>query len=421
VTLTELPLFFALVGLVLYTVLGGADFGAGFWQLTAGRGPLADRIREHTHHAIGPVWEANHVWLIFVLTVVWTAYPVAFGSIASTLSVPLFLAAIGIILRGTAYALYSGASTAGEGRRIDTVFALSSVLTPFALGTMVGGIASSRVPVGNAQGDLLSSWCNPTSLLLGVLAVAVAAFLAAAYLAADANRQGDADLERPFRRRALAAGVVSGVLALAGLVVVRLDAPPLFLGLTSGLALLAVICSALAGIATLVLVGLHRFGPARYTAPVAVAAVIAGWASAQRPVLLPGLTIAEAAAPTATLVAVTVAVLAGAVVLLPSLALLFRLVLRGRFDPHLPPPVAARADGPAPPRPGRTRLFTLATGGCLLAGLVLLTVAEAAWAHAVGATCLLAAVALGVVAVAPATLAGTEADAEADAESEHLR
>jgi len=407
VTLAELPLLFTLVGLVLYTVLGGADFGAGFWQLTAGRGTHADRIREHAHHAIGPVWEANHVWLIFVLTVVWTAYPVAFGSIASTLSVPLFLAAIGIILRGTAYALYSGASTVGEERRIDMLFALSSVLTPFALGTMVGGIASHRVPVGNAKGDLLSSWCNPTSILLGVLAVAVAAFLAAAYLAADAHRQGDVDLERQFRLRALAAGVVSGVVALAGLAVVRLDAPPLFHGLTSGLGLLAVICSALAGVATLALVGLHRFGPARYTAPIAVAAVIAGWASAQRPVLLPGLTIAQAAAPASTLVAVTVAVLAGAVLLLPSLALLFRLVLRGHFDPHLAPAAAPPAGDPPPRRPGLTRLLALATGGCLLAGFVLLTIAEAGWAHAVGATCLLAAVALGVAAAAPATVAGS--------------
>ena len=403
--LTELPLFFALVGLALYTVLGGADFGAGFWQLTAGRGHLAERIREHAHHAIGPVWEANHVWLIFVLTVVWTAYPVAFGSIASTLSVPLFLAAIGIILRGTAYALYSGASTAGEGRRIDTVFALSSILTPFALGTMVGGIASYRVPVGNAQGNLLSSWCNPTSILLGVLAVAVAAFLAAAYLAADANRQGDADLERQFRRRALAAGVVTGVVALAGLAVVRIDAPPLFHGLTSGLGLVAVSCSALAGIATLALVGLHRFRPARYTAPVAVAAVIAGWAFAQRPVFLPELTITQAAAPAATLIAVTVAVLAGAVLLLPSLALLFRLVLRGQFDPDPSAAPATRADGPPRPRSGRTRPLAIAAGGCLLAGFGLLTVADAGWAHAVGVVCLLAAIALGVPAAAPAALA----------------
>src|SRR3984893_1546967 len=136
--LYALPLVFALVGLALYTVLGGADFGAGIWQLTAGRGRDAERIRDHAHHAMGPVWEANHVWLIFVLTVTWTAYPVAFGSIASTLSVPLFIAAVGIILRGAAYALRSGASSHEQERRIDTVFAVSSILTPFALGTAVG-------------------------------------------------------------------------------------------------------------------------------------------------------------------------------------------------------------------------------------------------------------------------------------------
>ncbi len=144
--LYDLPLVFALVGLALYTVLGGADFGAGFWQLVAGKGERADEIRDHAHHSMAPVWEANHVWLIFVLTVVWTAYPTAFGSIASTLSIPLFIAAVGIIFRGTAYALRVGASTARELRAIDTVFALSSILTPFALGTAVGAIASRRVP-----------------------------------------------------------------------------------------------------------------------------------------------------------------------------------------------------------------------------------------------------------------------------------
>src|SRR5919106_5205361 len=130
--LESLPLVSVLVGLALYTVLGGADFGAGFWQLVAGRGKRADEIRDHAHHAMGPVWEANHVWLIFVLTVVWTAYPTAFGSIASTLSIPLFIAAVGIIFRGIAYALRAGASGPKEVRTIDLVFSLSSVLTPFA-------------------------------------------------------------------------------------------------------------------------------------------------------------------------------------------------------------------------------------------------------------------------------------------------
>src|SRR5262249_26882105 len=155
--LSLIPLVFALMGLAFYTVLGGADFGAGFWQLTAGRGRQAERVREHAHAAMAPVWEANHVWLIFVLTVVWTAYPTAFGSIASTLSIPLFIAAVGIIFRGVAYALRAGATGARELSAIDTVFSLSSVLTPFALGAAVGGIASGRVPVGNAAGDPFTS------------------------------------------------------------------------------------------------------------------------------------------------------------------------------------------------------------------------------------------------------------------------
>src|SRR2546428_13209789 len=132
--LYDVPLIFALVGLALYSVLAGADFGAGLWQLTAGRGPDAARIRDHAHDSMAPVWEANHVWLIFVLTVVWTAYPAAFGSIASTLSVPLLIAAIGITFRGATYALRSGSATRTELRAIDSVFSFSSILTPFALG-----------------------------------------------------------------------------------------------------------------------------------------------------------------------------------------------------------------------------------------------------------------------------------------------
>src|ERR671922_2110939 len=139
-----IPLIFALIGLVFYAVLGGADFGAGFWQLTAGKGPNAQKIRDHAHHAIAPVWEANHVWLIFVLVVVWTAYPRAFGSIASTLAVPLFAAALGIIIRGACYALRSSVSTPREERVLGALFGASSGLTPFALGAAIGGIASGR-------------------------------------------------------------------------------------------------------------------------------------------------------------------------------------------------------------------------------------------------------------------------------------
>jgi cytochrome d ubiquinol oxidase subunit II len=399
VHLYELPLLFALIGLAFYTVLAGADFGAGWWQLTAGKGPDAASIRDHAHHAMGPVWEANHVWLIFVLTVVWTAYPSAFGSIASTLSIPLFIAAVGIIFRGTAYALRAGASTARELRAIDTVFALSSILTPFALGAAVGGIASRRVPVGNAAGDQFSSWLNPTSLLIGVLAVATAAYLAAVFLCADAARLGETTLERKFRTRALAAGLVSGAIALGGVAVLRSDAHPLYHHLVEGKGLIGLLASIVAGSATLALVWWKRYEASRYTAATAVAAIIAGWALAQSPVFLQGLTVREAAAGRDTLVAVTVAVLAGAAILFPSLALLFRLVLGGDLG--------GGESAAGQPTQARSLFTALAPGflprlaiACLVAGIGFTTIADAAWAHAVGVFCLFA----FIVAAFPAAL-----------------
>ena len=401
--LNSVPLLFALIGLALYTVLAGADFGAGIWQLTAGTGPEAARIRDHAHHSMGPVWEANHVWLVFVLTVIWTAYPTAFGSIASTLSVPLFIAALGIILRGTAYALRSGAASPRETRAIDTMFALSSILTPFALGAAVGGIASRRVPVGNATGHLFSSWLNPTSILIGALAVAAAAYLAAVFLCADAVRVKSAPLEREFRTRALVAGVAAGALALGGLIVVHSDAHALYHGLVFGDGLPALVVSLAAGSAAIVLVWARRYELARYVAAIAVAAIIAGWALAQQPVLLPGLTIARAAAPHDTLVLVIVMGVGGAAILFPSLALLFRLVLGGAFDVGGAPAASPRpADVVAALRPG---LFGRAAGASLIAGVGLLTVAEAPWAHAIGVVSLLGFVVLGFAAVGPTELA----------------
>src|SRR5262249_6763270 len=154
---------FVLIALVLYVVLAGADFGSGFWQLFVG-GRNADEIREHAHAANAPVWEANHVWLIYLLVVMWTCYPTAFSSIVSTLSIPLFIAGLGIVFRGAAYALRSGTRSRRELRAVDTAFSVASILTPFALGTVIGGIASGRVPVGNAQGDPWSSWLNETSI-----------------------------------------------------------------------------------------------------------------------------------------------------------------------------------------------------------------------------------------------------------------
>jgi cytochrome d ubiquinol oxidase subunit II len=415
--LADVPMVFILLGITAYTVLSGADFGAGIWTLIPGGGQAgAAATRDHTRHAIGPVWEANHVWLIFVLTVAWTCYPGAFGSIVSTLAVPLLIAAIGIIFRGTAYAMRSQFGFGEERgvRLVERLFALSSVLTPFALATVIGAIATGRVPVGNARGGLFSSWLNPVSVLAGVLAVAFSGYLAAVYLAADARRQDERALVHDFRRRALAAGVVAGLAALAGLLVIRAEAPALWHGLSSGLGLALVIVSALAGVVTMVLVWRGFFGAARASAALAVAAVIAGWAAAQEPRVLPGLTVQEAAAGRETLIATIVAVAVGAVVLVPSLGLLYSLVLRGRLD--VPETVnepdsavspegtgtleaagsarAARGGGEAQSRAGsgmaRGRLGGAFAVVTLVAGAGLLVFADPAWAHAIGAVALIA-------------------------------
>jgi cytochrome bd ubiquinol oxidase subunit II len=393
VLLQTLPLVFALAGLVFYVVLGGADFGAGLWQLTAGRGPQSDRLRDHTHHAMGPVWEANHVWLIFVLTVTWTAYPQVFASIASTLSVPLFVAAIGIILRGGAYALRPGMRSTRERRSVETVFSASCILTPFALGAMLGGVAAGRVPVGNAAGDLVSSWWNPLAMMVGLLSVATSAYLAAVFLCADAVRLGEPNLEARFRRRALIAGVVAGAAAAVGLVALRFDAHRVYEHLLFGRGIIALVVSVAAGVATLVLVVRRRYESSRYTAALAVAAIVAGWALAQSPVLLPGLTVKQAAASHDTLVALTVAVVGGGIVLFPSLGLLFRLFLAGRLD-HAPPD-AARPPVPLRPLGVPSPAIARGAGACLVAGVGLTTIADAGWAHAIGVTCLLCFVALG--------------------------
>ncbi|HTF45857.1 MAG TPA: cytochrome d ubiquinol oxidase subunit II, partial [Pseudonocardia sp.] len=403
--LQTLPLLISWVGLVLYTLLAGADFGAGFWQLTAGGGEHGRRLRDHAHHAMAPVWEANHVWLVLVLTVMWTAYPTVFGSVCSTLAIPIFLAAIGIVLRGLCYAVQSATEEPAERRFIDTAFALSSILTPFMLGTVIGGIASGRVPVGNAKGDMVTSWVNPTSLVSGCLAVAVGAYLAAVFLAADARRHPVSGLERAFRGRALIAGVAAGVISLVGLAVLAADAPRILAGLSSGWGLAAVVVSALGGVGSLALVWRHHFALSRVAAGVAVAALLGGWAAAQRPYLLPGLTLGDAASDNATLWAVVISVLLGLVVLAPSLALLFRLSLAGHLDPHPSAPVRHTTRGPdavRPPWAGRVGV------ACFLVGLVMLTLADAPAAHVLGVLALAGAGLAIFTAIGPDEVAAEE-------------
>ena len=336
--MAELCLAFVVLGVVAYAVFGSADFGAGFWDLTAGGAHRGGRIRGLVQHSMAPVWEANHVWLIFVFVIVWTAFPVAFASVFSTLAIPLFLAAIGIIFRGAAFAMRGQAGTIGEARLLGGLFALSSVLIPYFFGAAIGGIASGRVPVGNATGDPIESWVNPTSAFIGVLAVLTGAYLAAVFLAGDAVRIGQPDLVRAFRTRALAMGAVSGVAAIGGLFVLRADARPLFDGLTSGGGLVMVLASGAAGVLTLALVWFERFGLARVTSAAAVTAIVVGWVLAQDPYLLPPrLTLEQAAASDATLTAVVISVAIGMVLLVPSLWFLYRLVLQGRLDQGFEP------------------------------------------------------------------------------------
>jgi cytochrome d ubiquinol oxidase subunit II len=336
--LPEICVGFIALGVTAYAVLGGADFGAGFWDLTAGGAERGGGIRGMVQRSMSPVWEANHVWLIFILVIAWTAFPVAFGSLSSTLSIPLFLAALGIISRGAAFALRGQAATIREARALGATFAISSVLTPFFLGAAVGGIASGRVPVGNLAGDELSSWLNATSIAIGVVAVVTGAYLAAVFLAGDSVGAGQPQLAEAFRRRALGSGVVAGAAALGTLLVVREDARPLFDGLTSGAGLVAVLVSALAGAVTLALIWTRRYGPARATAAAAVGAITVGWLLAQDPYLLPGeLTLEQGAASDATLTALVVSILAGFVILVPSLAYLYRLTLKGTLSQEYEP------------------------------------------------------------------------------------
>src|SRR5215471_5086139 len=185
---TAVILFF---GVTAYAVFAGADFGAGFWDLVAGDADRGARPRALVDHSIGPVWEANHVWLIFVLVVLWTGFSEAFASITLTLFVPLSLAALGIVLRGASFAFRKEVTRVSSQRNFGVAFATSSVLVPYCMGAVAGAIASGRVPSGGKAGDPVSSWINPTSVLGGVLAVVVCAFLAAVYLVWDARRVGE--------------------------------------------------------------------------------------------------------------------------------------------------------------------------------------------------------------------------------------
>jgi cytochrome d ubiquinol oxidase subunit II len=336
-----------LLALAAYAVFGGADFGAGFWDLTAGGPDRGARPRELIERSIGPVWEANHVWLIFIFVVSWTAFSEAYASIMLTLFVPLTIAALGIVLRGASFAFRKSVVTLRNRRLFGAAFATSSVLVPYCMGAVAGGIASGRVPAGGRAGDPVDSWINPTSVVTGVLAVTAVAYLAAVYLVWEARRDGDTELTEYFRRRALVSAVVVAVVSAVGMVVLHEDASHVFDGMT-GRALPVVVLGVACGFGALVLLARDATRGARALAVLAVAGLVVAWGVAQWPYLLPAtLTVSAAAAPSGTLKALIAIVVLAAVVVGPAFVLLYVLAQRRVLPEEGVPDVADRAyDGP---------------------------------------------------------------------------
>ncbi|GIJ74994.1 cytochrome d ubiquinol oxidase subunit II [Virgisporangium ochraceum] len=292
-------------GVVAYTVLGGADFGGGVWDLFARN----RKQRELIASTMGPVWEANHVWLVFVLIGLFSGFPVAFGQLSRMLTVPLAVALLGIVMRGAAFVFrqYGDDPKSPWGR----VFAIASVLAPASLGYCAGSLAVGRV----------GGWFPVAA---AALAVACCAYLAAVFLCREAVTRGEPDLAVDFRRRALGSAVATGVLAVVALPVLDHDAP----GLVASLGV-AVAVSVVAGVGTIVALLRHRYRTARVFAASAVATVVAGWGLAQYPVLVPpDLTLTEAAAPAQTLPVTLGVLVVGFAVTLPAVALLFRIFSR---------------------------------------------------------------------------------------------
>jgi len=299
-----------LAALTAYVLLGGADFGGGVWDLLAS-GPRKARQRDLIAHAIGPVWEANHVWLILAIVLLFTCFPRAFATMAVGLHVPLTLMLIGIVLRGSAFVFQSYGG--GGGR----VFATASLVTPVLLGICVGAVASGTVWFGVRDGTFVTSfirsWFTPFGFAVGIFTLACFAFLAAVYLTLEAK---DTELQEDFRLRAIAAGAAVFAMAVLGLAVFP-QAPPVDEGVVAltGAAALAAFWS----------LWRRRYKRARIAAAAQVTLIVWGWGIAQYPSLLPpDLTIAGAAAPRVTLELALIAVVAGAIVLFPSLYYLMR-------------------------------------------------------------------------------------------------
>ncbi|MEV6192864.1 cytochrome d ubiquinol oxidase subunit II [Streptomyces sp. NPDC051920] len=320
------------VVIAAYACGGGTDYGAGFWDLLAGGADRGKRPRWLIDHAMAPVWEVNNVWLIFVLVLMWTGFPTMFQAVFTALWLPLVLAAVGTVLRGAGFALRKPSRRLARRRVYGAVFAIASLLTPYFLGSVLGGVASGRVAVGTPA--TAHVWANPTSILAGLLAIAATAFLGAVFLVADARRFGADDLVDYFRMRALLAFGAVVVLAAIALPVTHDDAPYVWHGMTRGLGLLMVILAACFGVLTVVLLLRRAHRWTRHTSVATVALAVIAWGFAQRPYLLPTtLTVADGAGAAHTLRWLGIVTLIAVVLVGPGLVLVYRLDTQGELEP----------------------------------------------------------------------------------------
>ncbi|MFD5511459.1 cytochrome d ubiquinol oxidase subunit II [Streptomyces sp. NPDC059761] len=330
--MADLVAFVMVLAVAAYACAGGTDYGAGFWDLTAGGAERGKRPRWLIDHAMAPVWEVNNVWLIFVLVLMWTGFPVMFETVFTAMWLPLALAALGMVLRGAGFALRKPSRRLARRRLYGAVFAIASLLTPFFLGAAVGGVASGRVAPGTeASAD---AWANPTSLLFGLLTVAATALLGAVFLTADAARFDAPDLVGYFRLRALCSLVAVALLAVGVLLVTHGDAPYIWHGLTHGAGLALVIVAAVFFAATGLLVLRGQTHWARFSAVGIVAAAVFAWGLAQRPYLIPtSLTVADAAGDPQTLVWLSVVSLVAVLLVAPAVFFLYWMDTHGELEP----------------------------------------------------------------------------------------
>lgn len=322
----DLLLIIMLTALTLYALLGGADFGAGVWEFTTAL-QASEKERQHIYKAIGPVWEANHVWLIFVLVILMNGFPVAFAALSRALWLPLLLALCGIVFRGASYAFRSHSHGSPRERRLwEAVFAIASTATPLFLGASAGAVASGKLAItatGEYEADYLSGWLTPLAVFSGFFMIGMCAFLSAVYLFREADQANDPELKVLWRQRSLSTGIWMGVLSLGGLIMVRLESHSLAAGFMSRgwpLIILSLAC----GVGSLVEVWRSRCSHAVVAASGAVASVIWGWGISQYPAIIPpAITSAATRAPDNVLWIMLAVILTGAVLLLPALGYLF--------------------------------------------------------------------------------------------------